>query len=221
MMDIIRISAAVVLIVGAGLVHGAWTDRWHSSPELSALAKRFESVPMEIGGWKGTAFEMPPKELAMAGAVACLARRYSSPSRGVAVTVLLVGGLPANIASHTPDICYPGAGYHLNPPAPFSCRYGRDQRPAEFQTAVAAREGTNPSILQIFWSWNASKGWQTPDNPRWSFASQPALCKVYFIRETAGAVVDPASDPCNDFMNVFLPELEKLVFPVRNTEVSN
>ena len=87
MMTMIRISAAVVLIVGAGLVHGAWTNRWGPSPALAALAARFESVPMVIGDWKGTAFELPPSERAMAGAVACLARRYyesrvaGSPSR--------------------------------------------------------------------------------------------------------------------------------------------
>jgi hypothetical protein len=215
MMDIIRISAAVVLIVGAGLVHGAWTNRWHSAPELAALARAFESVPMEIGGWKGVAFELPPRELTMAGAAACLARRYSDPSRGLSVTVLLVGGLPANIGSHTPDICYPGAGYRLSSPAPFLYRFGPDEREAEFQTALATREGTNPSILRIFWSWNAAKGWLTPENPRWSFSTEPALCKLYVIRETAGTVVDPANDSCNDFMRVFLPELETLVFSAR------
>ena len=40
----------------------------------------------------------------------------------------------------------------------------------------------------------------------------PALCKLYVIRETAGAAVDPEDDPCNDFLNVFLPELDRLVF---------
>ena len=34
---------------------------------------------MVIGDWKGTAFELPAGERAMAGAVACLARRYSNP----------------------------------------------------------------------------------------------------------------------------------------------
>ena len=79
MMDIIRISAAVVLIVGAGLVHGAWTNRWGSSPALAALAARFESVPMVIGDWKATPFDLPPEERAMAGAVACLTRRVHQP----------------------------------------------------------------------------------------------------------------------------------------------
>src|SRR5271170_6929355 len=100
----IRILSALMLIVGAGLVHGAWTNRWGSSPALAALGARFESVPMVIGDWNATAFELPAKDRAMAGAVACLARRYSNPRRGVSVSVLLFGGLPGRISVHTPDV---------------------------------------------------------------------------------------------------------------------
>src|SRR5262245_7384060 len=106
-MNIIRISLAMVLIVAAGLVHGAWTGRFGNSAELAALAARFDSVPMKIGDWEGTPFELSQDERAMAGAVACLARRYANPTRGEALTVLLLGGLPGNISTHTPDVCYP------------------------------------------------------------------------------------------------------------------
>jgi hypothetical protein len=213
-MDIFRISTAVVLIVGAGLVHGAWTNRWGPSPELTALGARFESIPMVIGDWKGTAFELPPGDRAMAGAVACLGRVYANPSRGVTVSVLLLGGLPGKISTHTPDVCYRGAGYQPESLTDFVCPYGPDGQQAGFKTALAARGGTNPSVLRIFWSWNASEGWKAPDEPRWEFASASALCKLYVIRETAGTNVAPGSDPCNDFLAVFLPELDRLVFSV-------
>jgi hypothetical protein len=214
MMNIIRISLAVVLIVGAGLVHGAWTGRWGPSAELTRLVARFESVPMKIGDWDGRPFELPQKERSMAGAVACLARRYANPTRGETVAVLLLGGLPGKISTHTPDVCYPGAGYSLSAPSAFTRGAGDGGRPAEFRTAVATRDGTNPSVLRIFWGWNASKGWSAPDEPRWEFANAPALCKLYVVRETAGAVVDPATDPCNDFLGVFLPEVDRHVFSV-------
>src|SRR5262245_52307777 len=113
-MNIIRISLDFVLIVSGGLVGGAWTGRFGTSTELAAIAGRFDSVPMKIGDWNGTPFKLPQEERAMAGAVACLARRYANPTRGEALTVLLLGGLPGNISTHTPDICYPGAGYTLN-----------------------------------------------------------------------------------------------------------
>jgi len=217
----IRISAAVVLIIGAGLVHGAWTHRWGPSPALAALGARFESVPMVIGDWKGTVFEVPPEDRAMAGAVACLGRVYSNPSRGVSVSVLLLGGLPGKISTHTPDVCYNGGGYTVDSPSAFQRRDGPDEHQAEFRTALATRGGTSPSVLRIFWSWNASKGWSAPEEPRWKFAAEPALCKLYVIRETAGAVVDPGADPCNDFLSVFLPELDRKVFSAPNRLDSN
>jgi hypothetical protein len=209
----IRITAAALLIVTAGLVHGAWINRWGASPALAALRARFESVPMEIGDWKGTAFEVPAAERAMAGAVDCLARRYSNPKRGVSVTVLLLGGLPGNISAHTPDVCFAGAGYTLNSPSVFRCKTPPNDRGAEFRTALATHAGPNPSVLRLFWSWNASRGWSAPAEPRWEFATAPALCKLYVIRETAGATVEPEDDPCNDFLRELLPRLDELVFP--------
>jgi exosortase len=208
----IRIFSAMLLIVGAGLVHGAWTNRWRPSPALAALGARFESIPMVIGDWNGTAFELPAEDRAMAGAVACLGRRYSSPSRGVSVSVFLFSGLPGIISAHTPDVCYPGAGYTLDSSSVFERRDGQDKHRAQFRTALATRGGTNPSVLRIFWGWHASEGWLAPDEPRWEFADARALCKLYVVRETAGAVVDPGADPCNDFLRVFLPELDRLVF---------
>jgi hypothetical protein len=212
----IRIFTAVVLIVGAGLVNGAWTDRWGPSPALTALGSRFESVPKVIGDWTGTPFELSANERAMAGAVACLCRRYSNPRHGVSVSVLLLGGMPGKISTHTPDICYRGGGFILDATSEFRRRYGPDDRPAEFRTTLATRAGTDPSVLRILWSWNASAGWLAPDEPRWKFAQARALCKLYVIRETAGAVVDPEADPCNDFLSVLLPELDRLVFSKPN-----
>jgi hypothetical protein len=186
------------------------------------MTPQVDSVPMVIGDWNGTAFELPAQHRAMAGVEAYLARRYANPSRGVAVTVLLVSGLPADIARHTPDVCYPGIGYTLSTPAPYEYRSGPDQPPAGFWTAQATRGGTSPSTLRIFWSWKtvreeaggtpAPQGWTAPESPLWQFASEPALCKLYVVRETAGAVVEPGSDPCNEFLRVFLPELDRLVF---------
>jgi Protein of unknown function (DUF3485) len=217
----IRIVSALMLIVGAGLVHGAWTNRWRPSPALAALGARFESVPMVIGDWQGTAFELGTEERAMAGAFACLARRYTNPVRGVSVSVLLFGGLPGNICVHTPDVCYPGAGYAMDSPTVLERSDGPGDHRAKFRTALAMRGGTTPSVLRIFWAWNASHGWSAPENPRWEFSNAPALCKLYVVRETAGAIVDPAADPGSDFLSVFLPELDRLVFSAPETPHKN
>jgi hypothetical protein len=214
MTSALRIVAAVGLIVGAGVVHGQWTGRWGTPPALAALAARYQMVPLVLGEWRGEAFELPADQRAAAGAVACLARRYTHPGRGVTVTALLLGGLPGKIATHTPDICYAGAGFSLEAPVLWARAYGPDGRRAEFRTALARRSGTSPSTLRLVWGWNAAAGWSAPDEPRWSFGPAPALSKLYVVRETAGAVVEPQDDPCNDFLSVFLPELDRQVFSV-------
>ena len=63
----LRVSAAVILIVGAGLVHGAWTERWRPSREVASLAARFESVPLAVGDWNGTPFELPAEDRSSRG----------------------------------------------------------------------------------------------------------------------------------------------------------
>jgi hypothetical protein len=125
---------------------------------------------------------------------------------------MLLGGLPGDIGTHTPDVCYPGAGYTLNAPTVFDYSPGPDRPRAEFRTALATRAGANPSVLRIYWGWHASKGWAAPEDARWKFASEPALCKLYIVRQTGGADITPERDPCTDFLSVFLPELDRHVF---------
>jgi Protein of unknown function (DUF3485) len=211
-MGILRITVAAALIVGAGYVHGAWTGRWGRSPEMAALAARFASVPMSIGDWSATPFELGADERKMAGAEAWLCRVYTNPRRGVSVSVLLLGGLPGKMSTHTPEICYAGAGYDLGTPAAYNRPHGADGRRAGFRTAAAVRGGANPSTLRLFWTWHAATGWVAPENPRWTFAAEPTLCKLYIVRDTGGAAIDPDRDPCNDFMDLLLPELDRAVF---------
>jgi hypothetical protein len=218
-MNVVRVTVALMLTVGTGLVHGLWTNRWGLPAELVELGKRMESVPMVLADWRGTALEFPKAYRAMAGADAYLSRRYSNSRSGASVTALLLAGLPGKISTHTPDVCYSSAGYKLGSIANYEFRYGPDARHTEFKTAVATLEGPAPSQLRIFWSWNAGKMWSTPNDPRWEFAREPILCKLYVVRETAGVTTDPADDPCTDFIDVFLPELDRDVFSLRKSDV--
>ena len=102
----------------------------------------------------------------MAGAEACLAARLHQPQpRGSRSRSCLLGGLPGKISTHTPDVCYRGAGYDLTHARALRLPLRPRRASAGFRTALATRGGTNPSVLRIFWSWNASKGWTAPEEP--------------------------------------------------------
>ncbi len=203
--------AALALIVGSGLVHGAWTNRWRTAPALAELAARLDSVPKVLGDWTATSQAIPPRHLASAGAVGHLSRTYTHSTKGLSVSVLLLCGLPGDISTHTPDVCYPGAGYTLETTQSYVHQYSLPKQTAEFQTAIARRTGTKSSSLRIYWTWHGSSGWSAPSNPRWAFAAEPLLSKLYILRETGGADLDPKNDPCAQFLSLLLPELDRVI----------
>ena len=82
---------------------------------------------MVIGDWKATTFELPAEERAMAGAVACLPGVHQSRAAGSPSRSCCSAASPGKISTHTPDVCYPGAGYTLNTPRRSTCRYGPDE----------------------------------------------------------------------------------------------
>ncbi len=205
--------AALALIVGSGRMHGAWTNRWRTSPALAELAARLDSVPTVLGDWTATSQAIPSRHMAIAGAVGQISRVYTNPIKGLTVTVLMLCGLPGNISVHTPDVCYPGAGYTLGDAERFVHRYGVPERKAEFQTAIASRAGTNPSRLRLYWAWHGSSGWSAPENARWAFAAEPMLSKLYIVRETGGVAVDPKDDPSTQLLSLLLPELDRVMSP--------
>jgi len=207
----IRIIAALVLIIGTGFVHGAWINRWRPAPALAALAGRLDALPREIGEWTSVARVLSTREQAGAGAVGYISRVYSNPGKSLSISVLLLTGLPGNIAAHTPDACYPGAGYALGAMDPYPFKYGDPLRSAEFRTSVASRGGPNPSALRLFWAWHSTKGWTAPEDARWTLAGEPMLSKLYVVRDTAGAVFDPRDDPAREFLSLLLPELDRIM----------
>ncbi|WP_165250217.1 exosortase-associated EpsI family protein [Paludisphaera soli] len=210
MQDAFRIAAAAALIVAAGVVHGAWTNRWGNSAALAETAAKVDLVPLTVGDWRATSSVMDERIRAMAGAVGYLSRVYRD-HQGRAVSVMLICGLPGDVATHTPDACYPGAGYALGPQEVVGVRDGLG-RSSSFRTATATRGGATPSSLRIFWAWNDARGWSAPGDARWSFASAPALFKLYVIRETVEAGGDATGDPCVEFLRDFLPTLDSALF---------
>ncbi len=208
----IRIAAAVALVLGAGLVHGEWTNRWRLADDLVETARRLESLPMTLGDWTGTPGRLSENELRVAGATGSLLRRYRNVETGAEATVMILSGPPGNIVNHTPDVCYPGQGYSLGEPQLFRMSGEGAAGGAEFLTAIANRSGSEPSVLRIFWSWNDTKGWRTPNAPFWTFAAAPVLCKLYVVREIGEAVVAPEDDPIQDLLAELIPAADRAVF---------
>jgi hypothetical protein len=206
--QVLLLLTAAALIVAAGFVEGRWSNRWGMSPELSSLSERLGEIPPTLGGWTSSDGRLSDREVALAGATGHLVRTYSRRADGARITILLLAGLPRDIAAHTPDVCYPGAGYQLDQPERIELT-SESTLTAVLRTARARSPAPGATPLRIYWSWNDGEGWQAPDDPRWTFAGRRALCKLYAVADLSTDNADATETPTAELLRVLLPETKR------------
>lgn len=199
-------------VAGSGIAHGLWSGRWNVSDGAERAAARLPDVPLTIGDWDGQMGELSPRHLSVAELSGARLCEYVNRRTGSVVSTLLVCGRPGPVSVHTPEVCYAGAGYeavgartrYSNPSLPGAAFWLCDfQKP---NTATLDR-------LRIFYSWSINGPWSAPENPRLAFFRQPALYKLYVIRQMAQVDEPLEDDPAVEFLKVFLPQVEKSLFP--------
>jgi hypothetical protein len=198
-----------VLLAG-GVVHGLWTNRWHAASALDVAAGRLAALPDDVGAWKGKEHKQDAEALAISGAAAHYSRTFTDPETNEQVLVMLLAGKPARMAVHKPEDCYRAAGYELAGRSIKLTVTPAAQPGAELWTGLFSKQdpGKGDSQLRIFWTWFAADRWEAPDNPRWAFARQPVLYKLYVIR-TVDVALPLHADPCVRLLGELLPVLNK------------
>lgn len=211
MTRILVIVSACFVLVGSGVVHGVWTDRWSERTDLADAAKLLERLPMTVGAWHGTTVDMERDP--NSGLAGMIARRYVNATTGKTVTLFLACGRAGPVCMHTPDVCYAGNGYEVEKATRFQMPSKGAQTPPEFWTARFVKERASGKIhLRIFWSWHGADAWKVADNPRLSFAGEKVLHKLYLIREMVQPDEPLDGDACVEFMQEVLPVIRSSVF---------
>jgi hypothetical protein len=213
----------LILLLGGGLVHGLWTDRWRPSYIAEEAAARLDDIPTTLEGWKSEPFEQKEEDLALTGALNHYSRVFTHPTTGDKILVMLLCGRPAQMVVHRPEHCYRAAGYE---PAGAAVKVmvkaptgqGEPDEAAEFFTGLFTREeSAGPNQLRIFWSWMTPEQqttWTAPGNPRFRFARSGALYKLYVIRNTTGSHVPALEDPAVQLIQRLLPVLREKLHPL-------
>lgn len=209
------VAAAVVLIVITAIVQGRWTERWSTFPELELYAQQLKKVPLQIEDWVGE--DAPETDenkriLELAGAVGSLSRMYRN-GRNEQVSIFIVCGRLDDVFFHTPDRCYPAAGFETSGDVTKqSVEIGSEV--VDFKTAMFLKADPNGSQnLRIYWSFNANGPWVAPDEYRWSFQGQRALYKIYVVTPVGARDATVDQNPAIDFIHVLMPELNKAFEP--------
>jgi hypothetical protein len=197
---------SIALIV-CGIVHGYWTDRWTPPIETTQAAERLKSIPLELGEWEGEALEIKPGE-AGKGVAGWIKRDYVHRKTGITMSLFLVCGRPGPVSIHTPDVCYGGSGFQVNT----SGRYEFDGGQSLWKTDATRTNATEQTRLRLYWGWSDGSGWLAADDARRQFARRPVLHKLYVVRKLSGLSEAEGTEPCEEFLNVLLPELRRTLF---------
>ncbi len=210
---IFAVTASIAL-VATGVVHGFWTDRWMPNEETRSAAERLDSIPMNLGDWEGEEMEVKPGQNGP-GVAGCIQRRYRNNKLGVTIVLALLNGRPGPVATHTPEVCYGANGYQVGARKPI--HLDTNEVSAQFWTSDAVRSKvTEETKIRIYWAWNGGQGWVASADARNEFPRfrHPVLHKLYVIRDLndSSAASLGKEEPCEAFLNVLLPELERDLF---------
>jgi len=179
------VVCAILMIAGA-LVNGAVTRRWDFAGTNPEVTNRLHTLAVRFDDWqaKEADTDMPKSERAIA-----TARRYMSPRTGHSAAVTLFSGVPGAVATHTPDVCYPGSGYRLvrGPLKETTTLAGGET--VEFYIAdFEKKKEAHVDRARVRWAWATKNRWIAPDNPRWQFArdltAAPEVYKLYIVTTT-------------------------------------
>lgn len=198
---------SIALII-CGIVHGFWTDRWAAPVEATAAAARLDTLPLELGEWRGEAIEVKSGE-AGAGVAGCIKRRYVHGPTGTTVSIVLVCGRPGPVAIHTPEVCYGANGFLVGgKDAAAVNEVGEKLWKADAMRTSASEE----TRLRLYWGWNGGSGWTASEDARRQFVRSPVLHKLYVVRELSSLSESNREEPCEEFLRVLLPALRTSLF---------
>jgi hypothetical protein len=214
MLRIVFVVLASALLVGDGLFFGFSTNRWQDSSRLPTAVASVELVPLVIGDWQG--YPLPAlddRSVSIAGFAGYFQRRYEKRETSNAVTLLLACGPFGPLCVHSPEVCFGGRGLVTKGSKKLYTEKGEQhlaEGEGQFWTVKFVKpDALVPGQLLVYWAWNAQGRWQAPENPRWTFAGEPVLYKIYVTCEVVGEDDSAAIKTCEDFIHVLLPELEK------------
>lgn len=233
--------AAILLVVGVTVVQGTWTERWGRQRDVEGLdraARQLERVfPKSFGDWNyERELDSDPRELERAGAVGHVSRLYRSGKSKTPVSAFVVCATPHDASGHTPDRCYPGAGFEIAETEHRETIRLPDGRVAEAFTGTFRKQG---QTLRVFWTYGVSSPdpeaeknpaptdstpprlrWIAPGIARIALNDEPAVYKLYAIIDQTKMTGSQSTFECTDFLAQLLPVLDERIAADQGPETS-
>jgi len=208
-------GVALAMVVGATYLQGRMTDRWSGrnvTAELKQAAVLLETrFPDRFGGWEGgEEIAASPRELLKAGAVGHVSRIYRHAKSKAVVSTFVVCATPRDASGHTPDRCYPGAGFEIAETEHRETVPLPDGREAHVFTGTFRRAG---QTLRVFWTYGVEGAWVAPQIARIELADAKTVYKLYAIIDETSLPPGAGGKVCRQFLAEVLPAFDAALGP--------
>jgi len=207
---IVMAVAAAVLVCGTTFLHGRMTERWtgrNVTGELQQAADQLERhFPTSFGDWQTVEeLESSPGELKRAGAVGHVSRSYLNTKSKARLSAFVVCATPHDASGHTPDRCYPGAGFEIAEAEHRLTIPTADGGNAEVFTGTFRKSG---QTLRLLWTYGVDGRWLAPQIARIELASAAAVYKLYVIIDESPLPACVGAKVCTEFMSELLADFD-------------
>ena len=174
------------------------------------------AVPLALGPWEGKPTTIDPRIALATGADQVVTRRYVNRDTGVAVDVILLYGPAVDMFIHSPEHCYPSAGFALagGPDDKAVAAGGSDAR---FRSLVYGKgEGARADLQEVYFSWWYAGRWSPDAGVQKHFERIPSMYKVQLARRVNATERRDVGNPCQAFLRELLPELGRRMEAARS-----
>jgi hypothetical protein len=207
-----------VALLGTSLAVRAWQGQRFDQMMREGRTPPFAlgSLPMTLGPWQGTDERLDPRIAQATGSTDHVFRSFIDTRTGVRLSVIILYGPAAEVFIHAPDNCYPAQGYRAVEDA-VTRVIDSEGVAAPFQAVIYAKgEGGQAECEDVYHCWYYSDRW-TPQLPIIKQAERiPGMLKVHVWRRASDGEFRDDHNPCEDFLNRLVPEIQRRLGPAES-----
>lgn len=167
-----------------------------------------KELPLNLGPWKGETAELDPQIARSTGAVEHVFRRYVNQMTGVSLDLIVLYGPAADMFIHSPEVCYPKAGYETAA-GPDDRVIRGDGFEAPFRSLVYMKgEGGQTERQEVYYSWRFNGRWSHQIGTFKQLERIPGMFKVHLARPVTENERRDVGNPCESLLEALVPEIE-------------
>ncbi len=200
--------------LAAGLLLVSGAARWREAERFGVLLEhgraapfRLAEIPFDLGDWHGTSTDLDPRIALATGSSDSIYRLYVNQKTGVAIELFVLYGPATDLFIHTPEECYPKAGYELSE--------GPETRTPEglaapFRSLVFTRgDAPREERQEVYYAWRYNDRWTPQAGIHKELERIPGMFKVQLARDLAPRERRDVDNPCEAILKLLIPEIER------------